>query len=154
MPPRPGGEPAGEAVHQVQVRDGVEGEPAVQVIQRLVQQPAGAASSGIGDQEPDVEVAGRGQQARGPARVAEVDGHGPVADAVGAGQGLAQSVELAGGAGGEDEIEAGCRELAGEGFPDAGGGAGNDGPRAIGRNFNHVLDCNLDCDPKQVKTLG
>ena len=82
----PGDEPAGEGVHQVQVRDGVEGEPAVQVIQRLVQQRTGAGRAGIGDQKPDVEVVGRGQEGCSSGRVAEADGHGPVADAVEAGQ--------------------------------------------------------------------
>jgi hypothetical protein len=77
-----------------------------QVLQRLVQQPTGAGRSGVGDQESDVKVVGRGQESRGPGRVAEVDGHGPVADAVGVGHGLAQGVERVGRAGGEDEIQA------------------------------------------------
>jgi hypothetical protein len=64
-------------VHQVEVRDGVEGEPAVQVVQWPVQQRTEAGGSGIGDQELDVKVFGRGQEGRGPSRIAEVDGHGP-----------------------------------------------------------------------------
>ena len=96
------------------------------------------AEAGVGDQvvHRRPATAELVDQAVGAAGGAEVEGDHHGGDAVGRGEAPGEGLEAVAGAGGEDQVAPSSRELAGELLPEAGGGAGDEGP-AISEEIFH-----------------